>query len=250
MSIIEDLVLKNEEGKPVTTSRIVAGIFGKRHDHVLRDIRNLQCSKEFKVSNFGESLEIRELPNKGTTKLPYYEMTKDGFGFLVMGYTGAKAARFKEDFIRAFNRMENMLNSDEYIEYRFLQIVEKKMKQFEAELLGRQKLIDSQHDKINNLSPKAEYTDNVLNSPDTYTSTRMAKELGLRHAKQLHLELKDRGILFKQSGQWMLRANYSGKGYTQSRTYLFPDRKTEEQRTNTYTVWTEQGRKFLHGVFQ
>ncbi|WP_379993847.1 Rha family transcriptional regulator [Dysgonomonas termitidis] len=246
----KNLVLKNEEGKLITTSKIVAGIFGKRHDNVLKDIREMECSKEFRLLNFKETFEMRKLPLGGAVKSPYFEMTKDGFGFLAMGYRGAKAARFKEDFIRAFNRMEDMLNSDEYIQYRFVQIVEKKIKQLEAELLDNQKLIGCQQERIAGLSPKAEYTENVLNSPDTYTSTQMAKELGLRHAKQLHLELKARGILFKQSDQWMLCSGYTGKGYTGTRTFMYPDKKTEIPRTSTFTVWTEKGRQFLHGIFQ
>ncbi|MDM3866416.1 Rha family transcriptional regulator, partial [Edwardsiella piscicida] len=98
------------DGKAVTTSQAVAEYFIKRHDNVLRSIDSLECSPEFRLLNFKETSYQRENPNGGTgigTK--YYEMTKDGFVFLVMGFTGKKAAAFKEAYIAEFNRMEAQL---------------------------------------------------------------------------------------------------------------------------------------------
>lgn len=100
-----------QEGKAVTSSLQVAQVFGKEHHHVLRDIRNLDCSSQFKESNFGCSFYISELHNGGQKKQPLYYMTKDGFTFLVMGFTGKKAGKFKEDYINAFNQMELTLKS-------------------------------------------------------------------------------------------------------------------------------------------
>lgn len=95
---------------------------------------------------------------------------------------------------------------------------------------------------------KVRYVDEVLQSVNTYTSTQMAKELGMREAEQLHKLLKEKGIMFRQSGQWMLTAKYSSKGYTKSRTSIYT-RSDDSQVTNTITVWTEPGRAFLHKVF-
>ena len=83
-------------------SRYVAQFFGKRHDHVIRDIRNLDCSEEFRLLNFGESY----YKNEQGKRQPCYTMTRDGFVFLVMGYRGKKAAQFKELYIKRFNDME------------------------------------------------------------------------------------------------------------------------------------------------
>ena len=80
----------------------VAEAFGKRHDHVIRDIQNLDCSEDFRLLNFGES-SYRNEQNK---KQPMYLMTRDGFMFLVMGYRGKKAAIVKEAIIQRFNEME------------------------------------------------------------------------------------------------------------------------------------------------
>lgn len=90
-----------------TNSKNVADVFNKQHRHVLRDIENLDCSKEFRESNFGLSTYTSE-QNK---QLPCVEMTKDGFTFLCMGYRGKRAAQFKEAYIAEFNRMADSLNS-------------------------------------------------------------------------------------------------------------------------------------------
>jgi Rha family phage regulatory protein len=97
------------DGKAVTTSLDVADYFQKRHDDVLKKIRNLDCSADFTTRNFAVCHKNNELQN-GKPQ-PYYEMTKDGFVFLVMGFTGKKAAAFKEAYIAEFNRMEAELYS-------------------------------------------------------------------------------------------------------------------------------------------
>lgn len=91
--------------KAVTTSLIVAEAFEKQHQGVMRSIRNLECSDEFRRCNFAPSSYLNE-QNKTQ---PMYTITRDGFTFLAMGFTGKKAAEFKERFIAAFNQMEQML---------------------------------------------------------------------------------------------------------------------------------------------
>lgn len=94
-------------GHPATTSLKVAEIFGKRHDRVIRAIKELDCSDEFRLPNFGETSYL----DSQNRLQPMFEMTKDGFTFLVMGFTGPEAAKFKEAYIRAFNMMETTLTS-------------------------------------------------------------------------------------------------------------------------------------------
>lgn len=99
---MNDLVFKGQNGQVVTTSLKVAEIFGKVHAKVMRDIENLNCSQDFTVANFGK----RTFTTENGNEYPMFEMTKDGFTFLVMGYTGKKAAAFKEAYIKQFNTME------------------------------------------------------------------------------------------------------------------------------------------------
>ncbi|EHU99037.1 hypothetical protein ECDEC4C_5928 [Escherichia coli DEC4C] len=98
------------DGQAVTSSLAVADFFSKRHDDVLKKIRILDCSPEFCARNFAETSILVRQPNGGTRKLPCYQITRDGFAFLAMGFTGKRAARFKEAYINAFNQMERSLS--------------------------------------------------------------------------------------------------------------------------------------------
>lgn len=97
----------------VTTSLRVAEVFGKQHKNVLRDIQNLECSDDFRKLNFEPSHIIKQLPNNGSKKLPMYYITRDGFMFLVMGFTGKTAAKWKEAYIKAFNEMEAKIRAEQ-----------------------------------------------------------------------------------------------------------------------------------------
>ncbi|EKK2896010.1 Rha family transcriptional regulator [Escherichia coli] len=97
-------------GLAVTSSLAIADYFAKRHDDVLKKIRFLDCSPEFCARNFAETSISLNQPNGGTRKLPCYQITRDGFAFLAMGFTGKRAARFKESYINAFNLMEKQLS--------------------------------------------------------------------------------------------------------------------------------------------
>lgn len=94
-----------ENGRAVTTSVAVAEYFGKRHDNVIQKIKLLDCSSEFNALNFKD---VTYTDAKGE-KRPAYQITKNGFVFLVMGFTGKRAAAFKEAYIAEFDRMENEL---------------------------------------------------------------------------------------------------------------------------------------------
>lgn len=88
-------------GIPKTTSLNVAQVFAKRHRDVLRSINTLDCSTDFAERNFALG---SYLDGNGQSR-PMYEMTRDGFTFLVMGFTGQSAARWKETYIGLFNRL-------------------------------------------------------------------------------------------------------------------------------------------------
>ena len=87
-------------------------VFGKEHKTVLRNIENLP-NDEFKFINFEKT---QYLDAKGETR-PCYNLTKDGFCFLVMGFTGEKAYKWKIEFIKAFNRLLNENRALKYAYY-------------------------------------------------------------------------------------------------------------------------------------
>ena len=93
------------DGQIMVSSREVARVFGKKHKNVLQSIDLTQCSDRFREQNYEASAYIDE---QGKKRREYY-MTRDGFTFMVMGFTGHVAAEFKEAYIEAFNVMEKAL---------------------------------------------------------------------------------------------------------------------------------------------
>ena len=89
-----------------TTSLQVAEVFEKRHDNIIAQIKALP-KDNFNALNFKV---VEYLDKKGELR-PCYNLTKDGFCLLVMGFTGEKAYKFKVEFIKAFNRMQNLIKT-------------------------------------------------------------------------------------------------------------------------------------------
>lgn len=113
---MSDLVFIKKDNA-ITSSKNVAEIFQKNHKHIMEKIKDLDCSIEFSRSNFRLS---NYKDSRGKIQ-PEYLMTKDGFTFLAMGFTGKKAAEFKEAYINEFNQMEKFIterHSAEWQEYR------------------------------------------------------------------------------------------------------------------------------------
>ncbi len=108
----QEVIFENKDEQVFCTSLDIAKVFGKNHFHVLRDIENilndlreigdLQCK-----SNFGL---VKYKDKKGEFR-PAYQISRDGFSLLAMGFTGKKALRFKIAFINAFNEMERIIKN-------------------------------------------------------------------------------------------------------------------------------------------
>ena len=240
---MEKLVIQSPQGRDVTTSLIVAEVFGKEHSKVCRDIENLSCSKTFNAANFGV---IEYTDSRGRIQKAY-QMTKDGFSFLVMGYTGEKAGQFKEMFINEFNKREMMLKSDDYILARSQEILHNRLQLAEQQLAQANERIALLTNEVKQSAPKVKSYDEYISSEGTFTTTQIAKEYGWG-AKTLNNKLKERGIQYKQNRQWLLTAKYDGKGYTKSIPCTFTH-SDGTIGTQMQTVWTAKGREFIHSLF-
>ena len=101
--MLVEIVGKRYEEKLITTSLKVAEVFEKEHKNVLQSIENLvadnSAAKFFRLTTY---------KNRGK-EYPMYEMDRDGFSLLVMGFTGEKALQWKIKYIEAFNKMESEL---------------------------------------------------------------------------------------------------------------------------------------------
>lgn len=125
---------------------------------------------------------------------------------------------------------------------------EERLKQLEAETEQQQVTIEIQTEEIKKAAPKVSYYDNHLQSVNTQTSTQAAKQIGM-DAEKLHKKLKEIGIIYRQSGQWILHAPYStwGMHSTRTQTYTRSDGSTG---TSVYTVWTTKGVRFIIALYE
>ena len=165
------LGLRIEKDRIVVSSRDIAKTFGKRHDNVLRDISGLNCSAEFRLLNFEETMQTVAIPKGATREDKFYLITRDGFVLLVMGYTGEAAMRFKEAYIREFNRMEKDLRDRASLS------VPRTLKEallFAAKLEGEREALEARNREM---APKAEFYDAVAESPTAIDLGRAAKIL-------------------------------------------------------------------------
>lgn len=132
---MNELVFRDSNGVAMTTSLLVAETFGKRHEHVVRDIEEtigkiqlVDCQYTPNLGNrnpmFLEQTNEVAMPNGGTRKVKQYTMNRDGFTLLAMGYTGKKAMEFKLRYIDAFNAMERIIQQGISLESRFVQAIQ------------------------------------------------------------------------------------------------------------------------------
>jgi len=102
---MQNQLVHQSDGRLFVTTLEISNRFGRQHKDVLEAVRSLECSPEFGRRNFTPSSY-----NNGQNKAqPMYEITRDGFTFLCMGFTGQQAAVWKERYIEAFNQMETAL---------------------------------------------------------------------------------------------------------------------------------------------
>lgn len=128
-----------------------------------------------------------------------------------------------------------------------MEILNRRLEQAKAEKQLLEAKAQEQERVIKEQAPQVEYYQKVLNSESTYTVTQIAKEFGWG-PQTLNRKLKELGVQYKQSGQWLLYAKYQNKGYTDTITREHKDH-LGRQRTSLQTVWREPGRQFIHSLF-
>ncbi|KAB1181769.1 Rha family transcriptional regulator [Photobacterium damselae] len=104
-----DLVFLSPDDDLVTDSMSISKHFHKQHKNIIQKIEALDCSEFFTSANFSAHVRKLDIGNNAIRDSKYYQMTKDGFMFLVMGFTGKRAAVIKEAYINAFNLMAEQL---------------------------------------------------------------------------------------------------------------------------------------------
>lgn len=196
-----NLVYQGANYQALTDSLLVAKKFGKNHLHILRDIRNLMggVSKNGLTPLFVETTYINE---QNGQQYPKFVMGRDGFTLLAMGFTGQKAMKFKLDYIEAFNKMENLLKSDDYILQRSQEILSKRLEILTQQNTQLTQQIEQQAKQIEQDKPKVLFADAVTASEDSILIGELATILNQKGVKigqnRLFTYLRDNGYLCKE----------------------------------------------------
>ena len=229
-------------------SREVAEMVGKQHNELLKDIRRyagqLGEGKIPQSDFFTESTYV----NSQNKKMPCYQVTKKGCEFIAHKLTGVKGTEFTAKYINRFHEMEDAIKSKvpSGAELIALAVVEaqKLLAQKEEEIKQLEDSVQQMDKVITELTPKADYADRILSSNDCMTVTQIAQDYGLS-AVSFNRILSRAGIQRKVGEQWILYAEYQGKGYVQNKTYDY-EKANGTTGTKLSTVWTQKGRLFLY----
>lgn len=211
------------------TSLDIAEVTGKRHDHVMRDIRNEinELGKEISRPIFGEST----YKNGRGREYPCYMLNKKGAMQLALKYD----AKTRHRVIERIEELESQQTQMEKPSYMIDDPIKRAEKwiveQTETKALAQEN---------NKLKPKATYHDLVLQSQTLLTTTQVAKDFGLG-APTLNKMLHELGVQYKKGHRWYLYHKHQNEGYSQSRTHV-----VSADETKDYMCWTQKGRLFIY----
>lgn len=215
-------------------------------------IRKFNDNQVVKLNNSKmHNMQFRKLHNTGEIFL-----TESGVYKLIFKSRKEEAERFQDwvtdEVLPSIRKtgtynMVNQQSKDSYmidnpIERAKRWIEEQKEKE-QLQLEGKMK-----DQVINELKPKADYTDMILKNKGLVTITQIAKDYGMS-GKEMNKKLHERGVQYKQSGQWLLYKQYQGKGYTHSET-IDITRSDGMSDVKMTTKWTQKGRLFLYDLLK
>jgi Rha family phage regulatory protein len=238
-----------------TNSRIIAEAFEKRHDNVLRDIRSLiEANPDWGILNFEETPYVD--PQNGQT-YQMYEMTRDGYSMLAMGFTGRRALEWKIRFLEAFNAMEARLRANSVPDLSdpavLLQLLtDHASKRIEAEQRAAQaetKAIAAEA-KAEGFATKAMALD-LLDTAEGNLTVRPASKVLDRPEHRFVQWMQQNRWAFRQGGRGPLQA-YSDKiaaGLLAHKLGRYTDQHTGEEKTSITLVITPKGMSRLAQIF-
>lgn len=217
-------ILHVKDNTVFANSRDVADYFGKEHKNVMRDIREI--GSNLSASDFNEMFVLSKYQDVLNRNKDCYEMTKDGFTILVMGYTGPDAMKFKMAYIQRFNEMEAELRNQAPAIPDFTNPAEAARafaEQYEQKQIAEQKALVFQA-KAEENQEKAEKFEHFMDADGSFSSTEVADKLSEHRqeawsAQRLHKFLCELGVIKQsksRSGKslgWNIRSRYSGRGW-------------------------------------
>lgn len=236
------LGLRNANGIPVVNSREVAEHFEKRHDNVLRDIEALILPpSDLRVGTESMAYGTNAPVKSWFVESPYidpnglsrrsFDMTRDGFSLLVMGWTGAKAMRFKVAYIDAFNRMEETLRNRPPVDLNDAATLRNLLIDYSGRVLALEQVNAE-------MAPKAAALDRI-SAKDGESSLQQASKELFGRANAIFPVLHAIGWIYRRD-TWCPYQEYVSRGFLAVREIECPDGKARSQ-----TVITPKGRAKL-----
>lgn len=225
---MNELVFKGQNNKVVTTSLKIAEVFGKEHQHILRDIRELIDG----VSKIGDTPMFEEttyIHPQNKQQYPMFLMNRDGFTLLAMGFTGDKALRFKMAYINAFNEMEKALKA---MQPKLPQTYKEALKELLIQVEENERLQLENKD----MKPKAEYFDEIVDRGGLTNFRDTAKLLGVSEKAFIFFLIDKKYIYRDQKGTLKPVAKYVG-------TYFELKEWVRGEKTGTQTLITAKGKE-------
>ena len=210
------------------SSREVAEMMDYNHKDIVRKIDNL--NKELGVAQISstqywiESTYVHE-QNKMTYR--EYQVTKKGCELIAHKTEGQKGVLFTVRYMDKFEEMEKKLQKQ--LPGTYIEALEQLLASEKEKARVQLELKDEQHKN-----------EMLMHFNKLYTTTEIAKELGIKSAAKLNKVLNDKGIQFKQNGTWVLYSDYSECGYVSIKQTLLENGHIIYDRK-----WTQEGRKFL-----
>lgn len=189
------------------TSLEIAKVVGKLHKNVMRDIKAMEPAWE---NLTGLKFELSKYKDSTGRWLPCYRLSK----------------------------LESLYVATKFNDEARAKLVLRWM-ELETRERERQKALMEAYES------DAEYAHEVLQSHGTLTATQIAKELGMS-ARKLNRLLHDKGVIFKQSGEWQLYARYQDMGLMDKETILVHG----TSRCSRREKWTERGHRFINDLIE
>ena len=199
---------------------------------------------------FDENVDYRTMAQKRATaqgnETTYndHEITLDMAKEIAMIQRSEKGKQVRQYFLE----LERKWNSPEAVMNRALEYSRKQVQallQTNEKLELENKMKDQQ---LNELKPKADYYDQILQTKSLVLISQIAKDYGLG-APTMNKKLHELGVQYKQGGQWLLYSKYQNKGYTHSRTINIT-RSDGRSDVRMQTEWTQKGRLFLYELLR
>lgn len=215
--------------KETMSSLQIAELTGKQHSNVMRDIRNiLEQLEDRRQFNFELSSRTQPMPNGGSKEISCYILTKKDCLLLASGYD----ANLRAKIINRWEELEMEKRSNVIQLPDFTNPAEAAIAWAEQYKAKEAALLEAKAAK--------NHVKLLVHNGKTYTSSEIAKELGMKSAIALNKLLEEKRIQYKQNGTWLMYSEYSEKGYTSVKQIQLDNGTIQYDRR-----WTGKGRDFI-----